>query len=73
MMNGVEPRIELPWTSQNYEITHSQIIRGAAFICKHATDSLEILDILGIKDDLQKLRVCRRIAKNGTSSKMQGS
>lgn len=72
-MQGVEHRVEMPWIKSEYEIKHSQIIRASAFICRNDDNPLELLEMLGIYDDLQKLRICRKLEKNGTPPRMQGS
>jgi hypothetical protein len=72
-MQGVEHRVEMPWIKSEYEVRHNEILRASAFICRNGDNPRELLEMLGIYDDLQKLRICRRLAKDGTPPRMQGS
>lgn len=66
-------KIDLPWRKSEYDIVHSKIILASAYICRKVDNPEEILEMLGIHDDLQKLRVCRRLEKNGTPPRLSRS
>lgn len=48
------------------KLTDSEILLGAAFVCRHSKDNpSEFLEMLGLIDDLSRVRIGRRPRTDG--------